>query len=857
MTATPDRLKRGAEYYASIGWKVFATAGIVDGRCDCGRPTHDSPKDFAKHPRQGTHGDKDATTDLDIVQGWWEAYPNSNIGVPCLANGFIVVDIDPRNGGEESASILESRIGGFPETVEACTGEYTMRGRTVRGRHLYYKAPQGAYYKELKGLKGIDFKAPGYVLAAPSNHGSGVTYDWIPGRAPWEIPMAEAPEELLQEILKKRGGGGGSGGGVTYGTREWNGEKLDIDAILADGIHEGERDNKVHQIACSLANDYDPSKSHMVASFKALIRGINAKHVFPPLPDDDIDRICRQAIKLVEENPKSEMLWPGIEEYKATVAAWSPSAPPAGAPPATTAAAAGGPPSGSVAAVPTGTAGTAGIAPLGDVDRALLPKDRDALSAENGGVPGDRTMTDMGNARRLVDNAGSRLRYTAGLGWHVWNGEYWVPDSGELQVQEIAKELPIWIAAETTKTSDRDKQDQLLKWSLRARSRAARETAVKDARSDARIVVPVSKWDANPHLLGVKNGVINLRTGALTTDARELYITKQVQVAYSPGMSNPRWAQFLEFATGGDKELQRYLQLAAGYTLTGDRHHECLFLVYGPPGSGKSTFLDVLGTLLGSYRITFAADVLQDTGMGARGSQEYYMAKLMGKRMLAISELPESVNVQEDAIKRLTGDQEISGRNPGGEPFEFLAQAKLWIGTNHRPRIRDQAMWRRIRAIPFLHVPEKPDPDLKPYLLDPNGALPAALSWAVDGAMMLLGSTDRQPLKANASTAVKEATEEYQASENRIGIFLDEETVRAPGAAIGAQELWTIYQQWSDDRGEKPMTYIAFGRKLQEQGEKVAGIGRAMVVADRRVTPRSVPATSVPADWGGLVDRSR
>ena len=89
---------------------------------------------------------------------------------------------------------------------------------------------------------------------------------------------------------------------------------------------------------------------------------------------------------------------------------------------------------------------------------------------------------------------------------------------------------------------------------------------------------------------------------------------------------------FDEFATGGDKELQAWLQLAAGYTLTGRNDYDVFFIVFGQPGSGKSTFLEALSHVLGEqYSIHLPVASLIDDGRASQ-QDEYYRAQLPGKR---------------------------------------------------------------------------------------------------------------------------------------------------------------------------------------------------------------------------------
>lgn len=850
--AAEGRLLPGAEYYAGIGWRVFPTFGIVGGKCECGK-VHPEPKDAGKHPNGGLarRGHDDATVDLEQIRRWWGSSPEANIGVACQASGFIVVDVDPRNDGLDSWVTLEEVTeGALPDTVEAETGQYGTRGGVERGRHLFFKVGEGeSFHGNLKsqGMKGIDIKHKGYVLISPSRHASGVCYDWRPGHAPWEIEMAEAPEELLRVVRRRPPRAAGAAEATGFGVFEWDGEKIDVDALLTDGIYQGERVVTIYKVACSMANTMEVKRAPVAAALKIMMRGINAKHVFPPLDENELDFQVQRAIDFVVENPLSERIAGRIEPE---MLAWAKGARETSV-------------ESKAAVMPPVLSGGGGggvepppvVAPL--VPPVAVPSDPDAVVEAEGGLVGRRSMTDLGNGRRIVDYAGATIRHTSGVGWHVWNGAYWVPDATEGRVQEIAKKLPVWIGSELLELGEDDpRAEALIKWAHSSRSISTRRNAVADARTDSRIQVPVEMWDSNPHMIGVKNGVINLRTGDLLTNDPELYITRQSRVAYTAGMTNVRWTEFLDFATGGDKELARYLQLAAGYTLTGDRHHECLFLIYGPPGSGKSTFLEVLGTLLGDYYLPMDSDVLVET-VGTKSSTEYHMAQIMGRRMIGISEWPEGRATKEDAIKRLTGDTQITGRHPGERPFSFESQAKIWVGTNIKPRISERAMWRRIRAINFSHVPEKPDPDLKGYLLDPDGALPAVLAWAVQGAVALLGSRDRSPLGPAACGHVMKATREYEISEDKFGMFMAEELKMAPGMDMSVMDVFNLYERWVAARGEREPKFYTVVRILEEKGFELTGSGNKVRLNGWTVVPKVVGSPVATPGWGSLVDSSR
>jgi phage/plasmid-associated DNA primase len=154
-------------------------------------------------------------------------------------------------------------------------------------------------------------------------------------------------------------------------------------------------------------------------------------------------------------------------------------------------------------------------------------------------------------------------------------------------------------------------------------------------------------------------------------------------------------------------------------------------------------------------------------------------------------------------------------------------------------------MWRRLRPIPFTYVPENPDPNLKEYIFDPEGALPAVLSWAVEGAIKMLGSGARDPL--GWCSVVADAADIYRKNEDRIGIFISEETNAGEGLEVPVKSLFSLYRMWSEERGEKPMTQIAFQRKLSDRNLKVIGTGANAILHGYSIAPRSVPTGEV--DW--------
>lgn len=856
-----NNLKSHAEKYAEIGWKIIPCHGIINGRCTCSKP-HSEPKEVGKHPAL-YEWNVQATSEVEKVSSWWVENPNYNIGVHCSKSGLLVIDIDPRSGGPEAfAKFLEETGIQIPETVEAITGIYsTLEGDGGRGRHIFLKCdPEEGLIGNLGALghKGVDIKHNGYVLIAPSYHFSSVNYEWVEGKSPFEIPVAEAPEELLSVLRKKSR----ASRRYTLSESDHSGElnelpEPDIEELLDKYLYEGERAVEVYRITCKYANALGTDPLARDAIVTRMIR-YNAERIVPPLnlegPGGLLMHVER-AIDFVAENPKTPR--PGaiaIEEWKKTAAGRmdeetartstrKPQSPASPSPllgvvsPFLVPASGGDVAERVINSLASG-ASTEEATSLANID---VPLDPDAILEQDGGEISNRSLSDTGNGRRLVDSFGAVMRYTSGLGWFQYDGKgCWTSDSENLKIRELAKKIPPLVAQQVSKYPV-EQQNEIIRWANLSRSNSRINAAIESAKSDPRVVVPVEQWDSDPYLIGVKNGIVNLKTGELMSGSHELFITRRAPIAYIPGQRNKRWENFLDQATGYDREFQDWLQRAAGYSLTGLNIYDIFFLVWGPPGSGKNTFVEALVKAIGTKQYAWPLDsgILGQGDINTSNTDLYHWAQLRGRRMVWVDELPEGERMKENAVKKLTGSSEISARSPGEQPFTFQSQAKLWVSTNHRPIITDDAMWRRIRPIPFDQVPERADPTLKDYIFDPEGALPAVFAWMVEGAIKLLNSKEQDAL--GWCTRVRDSAAMYRKNEDRIGLFLSEETISTPGINANIKQIYATYRQWSDSRGERALSQIAFQRKLSDRGIEMEGSGSRAVVVGVSLVP-TVPS---------------
>ncbi|MGA4024426.1 phage/plasmid primase, P4 family [Ralstonia nicotianae] len=329
------------------------------------------------------------------------------------------------------------------------------------------------------------------------------------------------------------------------------------------------------------------------------------------------------------------------------------------------------------------------------------------------------------------------------------------------------------------------------------------------ARADRRHAATTGEWDADPWLLNTPGGVVDLKTGRQRPHDRADRMTKITTA--TPGGDCPTWRQFLAEVTGGDAELQAYLQRMAGYALTGSTQEHALFFLYGTGANGKSVFVNTLATILGDYAVNAAMDTFMETRADRHPTD---MAGLRGARFVAAIETEQGRRWAESKVKNLTGGDKISARFMRQDFFEFFPQFKLFVAGNHKPAIRniDEAMKRRLHLIPFTVTvpPERRDKNLQQKLLAERDGI---LAWAVQGCL------DWQRLgRLDPPQQVLDATEEYFEAEDALGRWLDERCVREANAKSLTAELFNDWKQWAEAAGEFTGSQKRFADLLLTRG---------------------------------------
>ena len=176
--------------YMGAGFRVFQLHGVSGGACGCGDP---ACKAAGKHPQ---------ISSWQNTPHWSEEQIDNLIEYDIISTGFgvcvddhLIIDIDPRNGGDESYLKMTNDSG---LDFEALSGFVVRTGGG--GRHIYFDRPPGAYMAHLDDYPGIDFKTSGYVVGCGSLHVSGLEYEAQKGDLDKLTP---APPGLLSRLEKR------------------------------------------------------------------------------------------------------------------------------------------------------------------------------------------------------------------------------------------------------------------------------------------------------------------------------------------------------------------------------------------------------------------------------------------------------------------------------------------------------------------------------------------------------------------------------------------------------------------------------------------------------------------------------
>lgn len=410
------------------------------------------------------------------------------------------------------------------------------------------------------------------------------------------------------------------------------------------------------------------------------------------------------------------------------------------------------------------------------------------------------TLSDTGNAARLIALHGDALRHVAEMGWFCWIGTHWEADKLR-RVQEAAKHT----IAEFRRQAERmfaradgkdakDAAKAIVAFACQSENANRINNMIALASSDPKVAKTPDDLDAHPYLLNVANGTVDLRTGALKTHDRDDMLTICAPASLYSWADLPTQSVLVAFldSVQPDLETQAFIWRCIGMSLIGEQRDHVVLFAYGEGGNGKGTLFRACKAAFGRYFCTIPADMLIEKQNKAHAAQT---AQLMGKRLVVADELPTGRSFDAAEVKRLSGGDDIAAQFMRQNWFNFKPSHTLWLQGNDKPHTQagDYGMWRRMKLIPFLTKVVAVDNDLDRKL---DAERDIVLRMAVDGAVAYL----RDGLQSCAE--VEAATAAYKSDEDSIGQFLAECCDLGDGHTCVKTTLRTALEAWWRGEGK-------------------------------------------------------
>lgn len=759
MTSRQDStMVQAALSAADEGLYLHPTHSIgSDGECTCGKGA--KCRTPGKHPILNDWQNK-ATRDPATIRQWFRKYSFANIACHVGKSGLAVIDVDPRNGGNESFIQLQREHGPIAAEMEALTGG--------GGKHLYFRAPADAHLPA-KLAKGIDLqRGDKYVILPPSRHASGKLYGWVEGKGiDARCMLDDLPEWCAEDRVAQYSRAAIPAAALT---------------VIAEVFDEEDIGDGLSEVNARREEDQERDLPRARSALKAI-------------PADDRETWLSVGAALKEDfGEDGRELW---DEWAQTSSKFDGS---------------------DQERTWNGFVSRPGGVTIATVFHLAQKQGwKEERKEVTSNAKGPDTGGDVSNGRRFAKAYRGLLKYCwAVKKWLLWKGVRWVWCEGGEAIhlaKSVAAALFEEAAGECAKNPS-DGERRRLQQALTVLNNERRIAAmVSMAASEPGMGVPnLAMLDADPMLVGVRNGVIDLRRGALVDADPAMLITKQVAASFDPSAECPMWLEFLSDIFLRDREVIDFIQRALGYTLTGLVDEEVLFFMYGHGANGKSAFMNIIQAVFGDYAVTVGPELIARSE-GNEGDR--HKMKLFKMRLVSANEVGAGDVWDDRRVKDITSREIISTRPLYGELINFMPTHATWIRGNHKPGILDagDGMWRRIVLIAFKRkfAVDERIPDLDRRILDTERD--GILRWMVDGCIeWQRGGGLRIPAVIAAETAA------YRADTDMLGEWVDEccEQDWSERAAIG--EAYERYKGWLIAQGVRYPSRKVFARQMGERG---------------------------------------
>ena len=437
---------------------------------------------------------------------------------------------------------------------------------------------------------------------------------------------------------------------------------------------------------------------------------------------------------------------------------------------------------------------------------------------------------DIGMATLMGDLHSDNIRYCPqNDSWYLWD-KCWRKqgESGAISdmLQTLLNLLVLYCTEMAHYAGSNKEQSEIIDKYRKYVSSIRKHTQMRNIMEvlKTRVRMSLKDTDTNPYLLNTPFLAYDLRNGNVIRDIREYNPTK-ITTCNLPGVFTKRcdrWYQFIDEITGGNKEKAQFLQRALGYSILGVNREECMFIAYGAKTrNGKGTLFSTISTVLGEdYADTAPPDLICENKSGRTtdfNAPQPALAKLVGTRLVRMSESARDVRLDAASMKTMTGRDTLVTRGLFQNSFSFVPQFTLWLETNHLPAVTDDTVFssNRIYVIEFNEqfTENKQDKNLKELFALPENR-PTILQWLYDGCEDYIKNGLAAP------ECIIESTKNYRKLHDRIGNFIEDCCEVNDFKKIIRGSLYSAYSQWclKPDNRYKPMGSTTFYNEIAMRG---------------------------------------
>lgn len=309
--------------------------------------------------------------------------------------------------------------------------------------------------------------------------------------------------------------------------------------------------------------------------------------------------------------------------------------------------------------------------------------------------------------------------------------------------------------------------------------------------------------------IAFRNGLYNIFTEEMVDFTPEHVITNKIPWDYNPNADNKDVDNTLNKMAVQDKKVRMLMEEMVGYTFYRRNELGKAFILTGEKSNGKSTFLDMIKTMLGDDNI--AALDLSELG------ERFKTAELFGKLANIGDDIDNEYIKNTGVFKKLVTGDRLNVERKGLDPFDFSNYSKLLFSANSIPRLgrgKDSAaVARRLVIIPFNATFSKTDADFDPYIkykLRQQGAIEYLIKLGVEGLKRVLMNNG-----FTMSKRVEKEISEYEIENNPVlGYFKLTDIEEVIGQA--SKDVYTDYHEYCLREGLTAMSNIQFSKEVNK-----------------------------------------